>query len=339
MNDHASKDRNQEEIVELGIHQDPSEFEKRIADHIGRPMAKIRKAGSLPQDEVAAAATAYFENACELLSDSHLLVAHGRPQRAIGLAVLSLEELAKIPMIVNTWLRDVRGEERAWAEYWKVGGRHKPKQELLLAYGSRIRTEFDGDPMSDRKLYEFYPLKELVEHLDRFKQSSWYVDIREDGIHQPVVSPADLEALDFILALVQERADSFEAWHGSVRRSQDFLDQVVGNRAHHKWSSYTQAEVAADILYQAVIHSASEIPDYMAFNAFFQAYHRSRPSKRVVDALSQLITRIRSRLERVSELPLLTSRSLRLSKLLLGAASREDIIGRSRSRKLLAELA
>jgi hypothetical protein len=50
-------------------------------------------------------------------------------------------------MLVNTFLRFEHGVDReAWQAYWKSGGWHRAKLELILSYGQLIRSLFEGDP-------------------------------------------------------------------------------------------------------------------------------------------------------------------------------------------------
>ena len=115
---------------------------------LSQPRAQILSDGVLSLDEVAEAVTAYLGNGLELFEEALLLCAHKKVPRAAALGVLGLEEIAKIPWIIDTFLRFEHGVERdAWTAYWKTGGSHKTKQALILSYGQEFRKIFDGDPI------------------------------------------------------------------------------------------------------------------------------------------------------------------------------------------------
>jgi hypothetical protein len=70
-----------------------------------------------------------------------------RPDAKRTVTKLRIQELAKAPMLVNTFLRFEHGVDReAWQAYWKSGGWHRAKLELILSYGQLIRSLFEGDP-------------------------------------------------------------------------------------------------------------------------------------------------------------------------------------------------
>ena len=145
--------------------------EDEIFEWLSHDRSPIRRDGVLSREEVANAITAYLINGLCLFDESLLLHANKKVSRAAALTVLGLEEVAKIPRVVNTFLRHEHGvDENAWRDYWKAGGSHKKKQELILAYGHIIREQFDGDPMHARQLYRHYAPKAVLDSLDSFKQ-------------------------------------------------------------------------------------------------------------------------------------------------------------------------
>jgi AbiV family abortive infection protein len=154
--------------------------EEETIEWLSRPRAPIVRGGVLSRDEVAEAITAYLGNGLDLFEEALLLSAHKKVPRAAALTVLGLEEIAKIPQIVNAFLRFEHGaEEGAWTEYWKAGGSHKAKQAIILEYGQKIREVFDGDPMFSRRLYSYYAPEKILQTLEAFKQSNFYVDLRQ----------------------------------------------------------------------------------------------------------------------------------------------------------------
>lgn len=238
--------------------------EDEIAAWLSHKRSPVRRDGVLTKEEVAQAITAYQNNGMRLFEDALLLATNSRIERAAALTVLALEEIAKIPQLVNTFLRYERGVDKdAWIAYWKAGGVHKKKQELILRYGQSIKSQMDGDPVHGRRLYRYYAPDTILENLDWFKQANFYVDMRQDGIHAPGDQHGAIQAFDYLLTYGQERVDSFCSWHITKRRSLDYLDMALGQKNPEVWTtSYKLEEVQADVFYQASAVSASHIPDY-----------------------------------------------------------------------------
>jgi hypothetical protein len=157
----------------------------------------------------------------------------------------------------------------------------------------------------------------LFTHLETFKQGNIYVDLRADGIHAPHDDPKLRKALDFLLALGQERADSFRSWHVTESRSADFLQVALGQKPVGIWTSYRVEEIASDVLYQASSLTASEVPQYPAFIAFMSEYKNRPPKPEGEEALLALADEVRVRLSTTKELDLYHARNWRILKMLL----------------------
>ncbi|RWH58161.1 MAG: AbiV family abortive infection protein [Mesorhizobium sp.] len=248
----------------------------------------------------------------------------------------ALEEIGKVPLLVEAFLRFEHGvDKEAWKAYWKSGGSHKTKQALILGYGKIIREQLDGDPVFSRRLYRYYAPEKVLEALDAFKQSNFYVDLRQDGIHSPGNDHKTLAALDYLLTFGQERADSFCAWHVSARRGLDYLDVALGRKSVARWTThYAVPEVRADILYQAAALSASHVPDYGTFYDFIAQYKTRVSEKHFKEALISLAERLKSRVHRTEALPLYYARYLNAFKLMIGLSEQKQVLGASFGRKL-----
>lgn len=294
--------------------------EEETIEWLSRSRAPVRREGNLTVEVVAQATSAYLKNANALFDEALLLYAHERIPRGAALAVLGLEELAKTPMLVNTFLRFEKGvDPEAWQTYWKSGGWHRAKQELILSYGQVIRPLFDGDPVHEKYLYRYYAPESVLERLDSFKQSSLYVDLRQDGVHAPSGDGNTRDALDYLMTFGQERADSFASWHATEARSRDYLELALGRASPEKWTSHHDAtEIRADILYQAAALSASQIPNYATFNDYIQQYRSKVSEDLFEEAILSLCDSMRARIERSKSLSLFYARYLNAFKLLLG---------------------
>lgn len=76
----------------------------QLTSWMGKPESGIRRAGELNETEVAEATVSYLKNGTDLLFDARFLIANARFSRGAALVVLGLEELAKIKIIVETFL-------------------------------------------------------------------------------------------------------------------------------------------------------------------------------------------------------------------------------------------
>jgi AbiV family abortive infection protein len=131
--------------------------EAEIAAWLSQPRSPIRRHGALSRDEVAEASTAYLKNGRDLMEEALILYGNQRIPRAVALAVLALEEIAKVPRVVNTFLQDaLAGDPQVWKEFWKSGGSHRAKQELILAYGKTIRDQLGDEPVFAQRLYRYF---------------------------------------------------------------------------------------------------------------------------------------------------------------------------------------
>jgi AbiV family abortive infection protein len=310
--------------------------EEEIAAWLSQARPPVRRDGVMSASEVAEATAAYLGNGLGLFEDGVLLCRKGRVPRAAALVVLGLEEIAKVPLLVNTFLRFEHGADReAWKGYWKSGGSHKTKQALILGYGKIIRDQVDGDPVFSRRLYRYYAPDNVLEALDAFKQSNFYVDLRQDGIHAPGSDDRTLAALDYLLTFGQERADSFGAWHVSTRRGLDYLDLALGRKSVARWTNhYAVPEVRADMLYQAAALSASQVPDYATFYDFMAQYKKKVSEKHFREALISLAALLKDWVDGTESLPLYYGRHRNAFKLMLGLADQKQIVGASFGRKL-----
>ena len=314
--------------------------EKEVIAWLSQPPSPIRRDGALSRDEVAEAVTAYLNNGLDLFEEALLLHSNHKVPRAVALVVLGLEEIAKVPRLVDTFLRFEHGvDKRAWDAFWKSGGSHKAKQALILAYGQTIREQFEADPMFSQRLYRYYASESVLGALDALKQSSFYVDMRQDGLHVPSGDEDRTGAFDYLLTFGQERADSFGAWHVTERRSADYLDVALNRRSFAQWTTnYGVLEVRADILYQAVSLSASYVPDYGAFYAFVDEYRAKTAKKNLREALHSLADVLKTRMERSGSLPFYFDRNAGAYKLMLGLSEKTKIVGAGFGKELREKL-
>ncbi|MGX7925479.1 AbiV family abortive infection protein [Tsuneonella sp. HG094] len=312
-----------------------------ILNWLSRDRSPIRRDGALPENEVAEALTSYFRNGRALIDDARFMVANGRWSRAASIAVLSLEELAKVPMLANAYLQhEYGGVTDAWKDFWKALGKHRDKQKHILCYGSLLKERIEADGPFNRWLYRFSAPEGLFERLDAFKQSGFYVDLRMDGVHAPNSEIEVRDITDLLLALAQERCDSFESWHVTSRRSLDFLKQSFDMGETGLWpKSFQPEEVEADIIYSASAMSAGIVPDYHSFTGYVHEYRKRVADKRLKEAFLSVAKRYRERMDDSrSRLPQYHGRLFEPAKLLISIDKIDKTFGKSFGDKITAIL-
>lgn len=308
-----------------------------ILDWLSRDLSPIRRDGALPAEEVAEALTSYFRNGRALIDDARFMVANDKWSRAASIAVLSLEELAKVPMLANAYLRhEYGGVTDAWKDFWKALGKHRDKQKHILSYGALLKKRIEADGPINRWLYRFSAPEGLFERLDAFKQSGFYVDLRMDGVHAPTAQSEVRETTDLLLTLAQERCDSFESWHVTSRRSLDFLKRSYEVGETGLWpKSFQPEEVEADIIYYASALSAGIVPDYHSFTGYVHEYRKRVADKRLKEAFLSVATRYRERMDDShSKLPKYHGRLFEPAKLLISIDKIDKTFGKPFGDKL-----
>lgn len=262
--------------------------------HENKP--KIITSGALALPESAALLTAFYNNARDYILDLSTLVPAGRTARAKGLIVICLEELGKIPLLCKAFAAHELGiGSGAWENYWQICNKHNIKLENMLSYGQIIRGHYEGDVL-DRKLYRHYPTEHMFSALNKWKQSSFYVDFSAAGVIAPSISDQDMELLDYLVAFAQERLDSFAVWHVTERRSADMLRMMTGARSPREWTHHhNKNEIAGELIYRLNFHSASQIPDYSSAIEDFRAYAETRPDKFLEEAFLTVVAEIKRR--------------------------------------------
>ena len=134
--------------------------------------AKKAYRGRLTNRQIAEGMTATAKNAQRLLADATLLVEAGRWPSAASIAILSIEESGKGPILRS--MAVARSDEEI-AKLWKDYRAHRVKNAhgaLLdyLAMGARRLSDFTGMFQADA---------EHTVRLDDMKQSGLYVDLFE----------------------------------------------------------------------------------------------------------------------------------------------------------------
>jgi len=182
--------------------------------------------------KIAATMHACYRNAKELYEEAQMLLEHGRAARGFGLCVLSLEELAKIPLLANAiYLK--RGNNIAWSKFWKAFSSHRLKQNTWSVYGKRM---FAG---TCRERFYKHSWSAKLPALEKMKQLSFYVDFVGTHPMQPNILYGHLKALcDLAVKMAEDRLEAFRPLHSTSARSKN----VVAMLSHIKITGASKAE-------------------------------------------------------------------------------------------------
>lgn len=157
-----------------------------------------------------------FRNAASLLQDARLL-RPTRPERAISLAVLALEETGKIFMLCSL-AGEIAGQATSWRKVKRKLTSHRRKQRLFGVYGSAVLSEFAKS--SGKKLYEQPVPPGLSPLLNRMKQLGFYVDWIDGAFYSPAqMGEQNAQWADWLIPAVEERLSSIESMHATEETS------------------------------------------------------------------------------------------------------------------------
>jgi len=174
----------------------------------------------LDEKQIAIGMHLCYMNAIALVDDSRLLKENGRHARAFSLAILALEELGKIPLILNMILYRV-DDANAWQEFWRKFNSHQTKLEVWSTYGKLFLRVLNRD-------YETEFPAGVEPLLDKLKQLGFYVNFFSDQFVFPEDFAKDnSEWIDWLLAVIDERIASFKPLHGSLEDSERLTGRAI----------------------------------------------------------------------------------------------------------------
>jgi len=161
-----------------------------------------------------------YKNAKSLRDEAILLKENGYQARALSLTILALEELGKIPLILNMIFL-LEKDDEAWRKPWKELLSHKTKIGVMTAYG-RGPLRMIGHGFAVELPPNIEPL------LDKFKQLGFYVSFFHDRFIYPQDFVKDNHKwLDDLLNTLDERIDRMAGSHSSLEASMRFTDKAV----------------------------------------------------------------------------------------------------------------
>lgn len=131
--------------------------------------------GPLTVAQIAEGMSLALRNAARLADDADALLKAGRVSLAVTLAILSIEESGKVPILRQMAI----AEENEWLQLWKAYRCHTKKNTLwifgeLLQKGARNLDQFRPlvDPTSDHPDV-LDQMKQLCTYTDCFTKAKW----------------------------------------------------------------------------------------------------------------------------------------------------------------------
>ena len=177
------------------------------------------RTGQLSVDEIGRGMHKSFKNAAELIADAELLLKQ-RPARAMSLAVLAVEEIAKVGLLTNAAVR-ARNSTISWADIQKEHDlqSHRHKQTVFAAYGQAILDKMGAITGKDNSYKQTVP-SGIEPLLDYMKQLGFYVDVSDGQFISPSKFGSDnLEWSEWLISVAKERLRSFNLLHKTEEKS------------------------------------------------------------------------------------------------------------------------
>ena len=166
--------------------------------------------GAVGDEEIARGMHLSYKNSRRLARESRILSWVGSPDRAMALAVLGLEELARIPLLLNAVLI-AHDDNEAWQALWKKLRSHSIKQGVWASYGRRL--EMFGS--QDAKFFANRYPQGLEPLLDKLKQCGFYVSYFNGHFMEPRHFAAqNRKWLRYLLSNLSSRIRALNKMHG-----------------------------------------------------------------------------------------------------------------------------
>jgi AbiV family abortive infection protein len=140
----------------------------------------------------------------------------------LGLLVLALEELGRIPVLLNAVLISPH-DQKMWSKFWVGLRQHTLKQGVWTAYGKKLADS--GHPHAP---YFTPALPANYERLlDKFKQCGFYVSCVDGTFLLPnMFARFDKEKIENLFGLVGDRIEGFKELHSRLTDSYRMVSQL-----------------------------------------------------------------------------------------------------------------
>lgn len=218
---------------------------------LGEFLGKVRT-GELSVDEIGRGQHKSYRNACTLVEDAEALLAN-RPARALSLAALAMEEIAKVVLLANG--AAAAGAATGTVSWEKLARvlklkSHAVKQAIFAGYGSALLDEM-AKKKGRKRYYDISVPGGAGPLLDWMKQLGFYVDVANGRFISPEEFGADnREWAEWVIAAAKERIESLRGCHGTEADSIRFARRVaeLGQAFRQSSSSEEFAERVTEIL-------------------------------------------------------------------------------------------
>lgn len=168
-------------------------------------------------DDLASGVHGCFTNARQLVQDASALRSTS-PARSFALAVLAMEETAKIFLLTEFAARALPVDAQVVRREMRS---HTHKQKVLAQYGRTFLSR-------EGPRYENEVPLGLIPYLDRLKQLGFYVDLASTGFLSPAeFASQNTEWTDWAIAVATERLDSIAEFHSTIEGSRTFIQEVA----------------------------------------------------------------------------------------------------------------
>jgi AbiV family abortive infection protein len=154
-----------------------------------------------------------IKNAKSLLNDAELLYNSKKYPRAFSLAVLSVEEMGKIPMLVRAACFE-KDDNDKWKEFWKGWRHHRFK------YGRSFGPGILGlTPTPNEKLLDF------IKKYEKLRLKGLYVDFNEQlgEFRSPSFTK---EKVGEIIKIAKIHLHDIEDLYGNVEEVKSLLKEI-----------------------------------------------------------------------------------------------------------------
>jgi len=155
-------------------------------------------------------------NARDLFFDAKLLLENRRYARAFSLCVLSLEELAKIPILANG-VHLKKDDKERWKSFWASLRKHEVKQGVWQYYGRLLLSKTERAKYYESKFPKDFPL-------DKLKQRGFYVDfIGKEPMIPNILFLHCKTVRDAAFKIAEDRLRAFYPLHSKIEYSEELV--------------------------------------------------------------------------------------------------------------------
>jgi len=129
-----------------------------------------------------------FNNADSLLQEADILKSNKKFARAYTLSQLAIEELAKIPMLFDLWIKRINEYDIDYEQFNNNFKHHPEKTKISIAWEIaffKLYKEHSGEDWADNAIKKGEELITKIDELNKLKNESLYVSIKNEDFQSP----------------------------------------------------------------------------------------------------------------------------------------------------------